>query len=57
MAEFKKGNFGKVSQSHHEYGREWIGKIGRIHKVARNILSLDMGDCVIHVPKSKVVSA
>lgn len=56
MAYLRVGGMAMVCESHEQYGREWKNKSGRVLMMTKKLVSLDMKDCVIHVPKKKVVA-
>lgn len=55
MAHFRAGETATVCESHHEYGREWKNKSGYILSFTKKMVAIQMHDCVIHVPRKKVV--
>lgn len=55
MGYIRTGEIATVCESHEQYGREWRGQSGMITVVTRTKVYMAMKDCVIHVPKSKVV--
>lgn len=55
MKHFRAGENTTVCESHQEYGREWRNKSGYILSFTKKMVSMQMDDCVIHVPRKKVV--
>lgn len=55
MVYLRVGGNATVCESHFEYGRDWKNKTGRILQIRLTRIYLQMEDCVIHLPRNKVV--